>query len=196
MKDFVRNNLMIVVSVALPLLVVAFFAVATLLPRAAVEPPAWNLIFAMQTAPNRAPLEPLQFTVDVANGRLRARAWPADPPIRQGLPRIFEYVSADGTLRETSLELPDGFEAAPGGTSIPVPDYADREIVSTLTAPDGWRFDASYRSGGGLFRELFGAGRRRYGPRITRDGASLAIDLPSIEPYYYAASSFVGWAEP
>ncbi|MCA9502143.1 MAG: hypothetical protein H6748_16630 [Spirochaetaceae bacterium] len=195
MKRFLRENLMIVVSIALPLLVVGAFALATLLPRALVEPPTWDLVLAVDAWQPQAAAKPRRVVVDVSEGQLRAHVFALSPGHNDELPRLFEYRAADGSVHEIEIVVPVGVEPGEEGTEVVVPELAGRPLITTLTAPDGWQFDASRSAGGGLFRELFGSGSRRQPTRISKRGAILEIELPSETPYSYYGVRFLGWVE-
>lgn len=198
MKTFIRDNLMIVISVALPVLVVVLFALATVLPGLYVDPPMHNLVLAMD-GPGVASTEiPVRLELRVSDGALRAQVYQLEdqtPALGRRLasrPRLFEYLAASDTVREIEIELPDNVTTLPDGSEIPIPELAGVRLVTTLRAPDGYELDLR-RSGRGLFREIFGVGGGGQRPRIRKDGAVVGIDLPLTQPYYYGNARFIGW---
>lgn len=193
MKRFIRDNLMIVSSIALPVFVVVFFALATIVPRYVADPPMHNLVLAMETSAPGSTSPQVRVTLDVIEGRLRARAERIEQNQRGSVPRIFEYVAADATIREIAISLPDDIAASEQGSEIPIPEFFDRRLSTTLTAPDGYAFEQFRSGGGGLFRDFFGGGRRQMAPRLRKGSAVIDIDIPSAEPYYYYSLRFIGW---
>lgn len=198
MKAFLRDNLMIVVSVALPVVVIVLFALASVVPRLYVDPPRHNLLLALEGGPYETSRVPVRVELVVTDGRARARVfqveYPAGSPLRPSVPvaRLFEYVAASGTVREIPIDLPADAAALADGTEIPVPEVADARLVTTLRAPDGYEFQLG-RESGGLLVEVFGGNRRGPAPRLRKNGAVVAIDLPTPDPYYYGNVRFLGW---
>lgn len=191
-KRFVRENLMIVVSVALPVAVVLLFALATAIPRWLVEPPRYDALIA-SAAPTYGGELPVRLEFDVMNGRLRLRAFELPDGARASAPRLFEYVAAQRAVREITFRLPDELEALADGAPIDLPLLADRRIDRALEAPDGYVFEQRAAGGGGLFTELFGVGRGRYAARLRKNGAAVPVRLPVDAPNYYYGLRFLGW---
>lgn len=199
MKGLIRDNPMIAVSVALPVVVVAVFALAQFAPRLYVDPPAHNLVLALDSGGIDEVEIPVRIDLSVADGALRAQVYPVENELRALArsvaykPRLFEYLAATDTVREIEIELPDDVETLPAGTEIPIPELDGVELVTTMRAPDGYELELRPNRGGGLFRELFGAGGRDWRPRIGKDGAVIEIDLPLAQRYYYGGIRFIGW---
>jgi len=191
---WLRDNVMIAVSIALPLLIVALFAVASLVPNLLADPPAYDLVLVMDAPYAESTPSPVRVELTVSDERLRARVYAPGDNERPFLPRIFEYVAATGSVREIAVVLPDGVEQLPDGAEIPIPELARRRLVTTVQAPDGYTFEQYRRGGGGLFVELFGAGSRGYEVRLTKGSAVTRVRIPSLEPYAYYNIRFAGWA--
>ena len=122
MKAFIRDNLMIVVSVALPLLVVVVFALATLVPRWLVEPPQYDFLMTAEWPGSRGAL-PVRIDMSVTDGKLRVRAFRLENGGRAYAPRLFEFVAATQSVREIMLDWPDDLTDLPDGTVIGVPEF-------------------------------------------------------------------------
>lgn len=199
MKGLIRDNPMIAVSVALPVVVVAVFALAQFAPRLYVDPPAHNLVLALDSRGIDEVEIPARIDLSVANGELRAQVYPIGDEIGAlgggrnvaYKPRLFEYLAASDTVREIEIELPDDVENLPAGTEIPIPELDGVELVTTMRAPDGYELELRPNRGGGLFRELFGAGGRDWRPRIGKNGAVIEIDLPLAQRY--GGVRVIGW---
>jgi len=191
-KAFIRDNLMIVVSVALPLLVVVVFALATLVPRWLVEPPQYDFLMTAEWPGSRGAL-PVRIDMSVTNGKLRVRAIKLENGERAYAPRLFEFVAATQSVREIMLDWPDDLTDLPDGTVIGVPEFDSRRIDPSQRAPDGYAFERLDDRGGGIFTELFGAGRRNYAARLRKDGAVVRVRVPVDVPSYYYGLAFLGW---
>ena len=201
MGPFIRNNLMIVASIALPLLIVALFALANVIPRWLTEPPTFGFIVLSQTN-SREIRAPVELRIDASQGQLRARVFSLENNTNtysnQGyLPRVFEYMPGETLLHEIRYELPDNAESLQDGAELDLANITGRAIVTTDQAPDGYIYDRNYNRGGrGLFSELFGGGYRDSSIRLQKDGASVPIRLPSdIAPYGYYNLQYLGWLD-
>ena len=196
-QSFWHKNLTLVVGVSLPVLLVLLFWIAMLIPRMTVSPPEYDLVLASRYYNQEG--RQLNGTLDfrVEEGRLFARftedpnyARPVNnmPAIAIPVPRLYYFESAAGNLREIDFDLPDDLA---DGAMIPIAELADRTLVAESTAPDGYRFDNSYRGSRGF---LFFFDGYRYHAKIEKDGR--AVKIPSIDRNdYYGSYELVGWAD-
>lgn len=190
MKVFLRENLMIVVSVALPLLVAIFFALATVLPGLFAPPPRHDLLMSLHGRSTGRNTE-LNIRFALEEGRVRVMAIKPERPYAHDMPRLFRYDHLKDEVTEIAIPLPgetSGFEQE---TEIPVPELEDLTVVDTLVAPDGYEFRGR-RHSGGLMTDLFGASRYRTDVSIAKNGAIRRIRLPASD-YWYNDIRFVGW---
>ena len=190
MKAFLRKNLLIVVSVALPLLVVIFFALASVLPGLYATPPAYDLLLTHQGRV-LATDSPVKINLSVKAERLSATLVKSDETSYSNNPRLFRYDHVSGEVREIDIPIPENIAELPEGSEIPVPELAGLKISSALRAPDGYEF-RGYRRGGGLMMELFGGNRYRSDVTIAKDGAIVRLRLPASD-YWYGDVRFLGW---
>jgi hypothetical protein len=187
-----RDNVFLFAAVALPLLVVGLFLVASAVPRWTVEPPGYDLVIRADGGyqPDQA-----QVLVGfrVREGRVVAEVQPAAPntyPQRPSL-YLFDHVTAD--VRELPLDLP--LRLAEGETLrvVPIEALAKREVLDGPNAPDGYAFDLRYRRGPGVVGELFGMGRYDAGAAVVKGGRVVPLMIPP--PQRYSIQS-IGWLAP
>jgi len=190
MKTFLRENMMIVVSIALPLLVVIFFALASVLPGLYSTPPAFDLLLTLQDRANTK-TSPVKIDLVVRDERLRAIVVKLDNPGYENNPRLFRYDHLANEVREISISIPGNIAELDEGTEVPIPGFADLEISDVLRAPDGYEFRGRQR-GGGLMMEMFGGSRNRADVSVAKNGAIIRIRLPESD-YWYNNIRFVGW---
>ena len=190
MKSFLRKNLMIVVSIALPLLVVIFFALATVLPGLFATPPAYDLFLTHQGRVF-ATESPVKISFVVNGERLSARIVKSNGSIYGNNPRLFRYDHVSGAVREISIPIPENISELPVGSELPVPELARLKISNTLRAPDGYEF-RGYRRGGGLMTEIFGGNRNRHDVTLAKGGAIIRLRLPASD-YWYNEVHFLAW---
>lgn len=190
MKTFLRENMMIVVSIALPLLVVIFFALASVLPGLYSTPPEYDLLLSHQGRAT-AKTSPVKISLTVEEGRLKALVVKTDGTNYQYNPRLFRYDHLTGEVVEIDIQLPENVAELIAGSEIPIPELAGRKISEALRAPDGYEFRGR-RRGGGLVTELFGGSRYRTDVSIAKNGAVIRVRLPASD-YWYNDVRLVGW---
>lgn len=181
---------MIVISIALPLLVVLFFALASVLPGLYSTPPAHDLLLSFQ---DRATSKAAQVRINlsVIDGQLKAVSSPLGNTYYDNYPRLFRYHHSSGEISEISIPVPDDIAELKEGTEIPIPALAGVRVSDKLRAPDGYEFSGS-RRGGGFITEMFGGSRNRNDVRISKNGAVVRVRLPTSD-YWYNNARFVGW---
>jgi len=182
--------MMIVVSVALPLLLILFFALASVLPGLYTAPPAYDLLLTLQGM-DTAKTARVRIDLTVTGGQLKAIARQSDGSYHDNYPRLFRYSHLTGEVREISIPTPENFSELKDGTDIPIPELAGLKVSDKLRAPDGYEFNGSGR-GGGFVTELFGGSRKRNDVRISKNGAVVRVRLPTSD-YWYNGARFVGW---
>lgn len=190
MKTFLRKNLMIVVSVALPLLLILLFALASLLPRLYTDPPAYDLLLTFQGV-STARTAQVKIDLTVTNGRVKAVASRVHDTYSGNYPRLYRYSHVTGEVTELSIPTPEDLGEVSDGMVIPIPELEGLRVSDKLRAPDGYEFNSG-RRGGGFMTEMFGAARQRNDVRISKNGAVVRVRLPDSD-YWYGGGRFLGW---
>lgn len=187
MKTFLRENLMIVVGISLPVLVTLLFVLASVLPGLYATPPAHDLLLTLhgRTSASQSTVR-LNFVLE--DHRVRVRVSKEDQPAYVSNPRLFRYDHASGEVREISISIP---EDTADGAELEVPGVSDLKVDGSLRAPDGYEFRGR-RRGGGLMTELFGGSRRNADVSIANNGAVIRIRLPTVD-YWYNEVRFLAW---
>lgn len=191
MHKFLRENLMIVVSIVLPLLVVIFFALASVVPAWFATPPAHDLLLTHQGA-TIATESPVKISLSVQGDGLKVLVVKSDGSNYGNNPRLFRYFPANGEVREIHIPISGELVDLPEGTEIPVPELSGLRVSSAIRAPDGYEFRGYRSRGGGLMMELFGGNRNRHSVTIAKDGAIVRVRLPASD-YWYNEVRFLGW---
>ena len=190
MKAFLRENLMIVVSIALPLLVAIFFVLASVLPRFYSTPPSHDLLLTLQGR-STASQSQLRIKFAVENQRIKVLAVKPKEPGYINNPRLFRYDHVSGEVREISMSIPEDMEVTDQQSEIQVAGITDLKVNGALRAPDGYEFRGR-RRGGGLMSELFGGSRHNTDVSIAKNGAVVKIRLPASD-YWYNDVQFLAW---
>lgn len=196
MKRFLKENLVLAMGVALPVLLVVFFLIATWLPSLFVASPKYDFLF--------------------SNGNIySAKGW-ISTRIENGRLKITERISNDNcnTYQEYKLYL---LEASTGNVrrlaNIPSPSSEarcrnpqplssyEREVLveqiknykfsSEPAAPDGYVLRISASGGGGFPFFYSGGWRNRFS--LYKNGRSVKIEMPDEEERRYYEVSAIGW---
>jgi hypothetical protein len=187
----VRENAFLVAAVALPLIVVGFFLVASAIPRWSVPAPAYDLLLqaSSYSDQNRA-----RVVVDfrVRDGRVQAVVRPLPPSNTYvpPLPKLYVFDHTTQSVREIPFDVPDvGENDQP--VTVPVPALARHRVMTDARAPDGYELQSRTRHGGGIVGDLFGM--RSYDDRVAlvKGARVVPIELPARQ-YGYSPSA-VGW---
>jgi len=187
---FVRSNRFLLAALALPVVVVVFFLLASAVPRWLVAPPAYDLVLRVgrpYTQP--APRTAVEF--DVRDGRLEAtvRSVPRDRYEQPWSLILFEHETMN--VREIRLDLP---EVREGGSpqTIAIDPFGGRRILPQAKAPDGYELKTGRTSGPGLVGDLFGMGRYDATAALVNKGRVVTIPLPQGYQYLSPVHA-VGW---
>ena len=183
--SFIKQNFSMVVGVALPVLLVLFFWLATIVPKMWVEAPQHNLIFTSDHYDYNAQLHgTVRF--DVKEGKLRAFFHEVGNQGYRQVPRLFYFNVTTESTREIVLDMPADLT---DGVAIEIPEMESHKFSNETRSPDGYTFDNSYRGRHGIF---FGGGGYRYHSKIEKDGRAIKIPMPSGDSSYQNLR-FLGW---
>jgi hypothetical protein len=182
-----RDNIILVAGIALPLIVMLFFLLALWIPRWLVAPPQHDLLFSGVSWSEKS-----IYTVNLIvteEGRLKARYFKqkeGQSPRR----RLFIYEHSTQDVREISIPRPLEENTTESETEREISGLAARTISTNRTAPDGYEF-----RGMQYIRNDFlwmGFGGRRSKLSIRKQGA--VVTIPTLSSYpYYNGTEFVGW---
>ena len=188
MSGFLRRNAFLVAAVTLPALVIALFAVATMVSRRSVAPPAYDLVFMVMRPYERGRTVVTDFIA--RDGRVHARLRALDEPYGSSW-ELLLFDHETGTVREIPFEAPDTVKGEM--ETVPVPAVANLRVSGDSTAPDGYALEARYGSSG-IVGNIFGMGGSRGRVSLVNDGRTVTLDLPA--PYrnvYVSSAQVVGW---
>jgi hypothetical protein len=189
---FVKDNLVLVIGLTLPILLMAVFLALSVLPDLA-DPPKYDLVFSSQDYPS-TPI-PISLRLVVKDGVLVAQyTRPAgqQQAFGGGWKKLFIYEASSRRVRQLTFGFPSDMHAIEGTREEPVASAAGLRLDTTLQSPDGYELSFGDGRGGGLMLEIFG-GSRRYEPRLRKGGRSVPITAAPGDPFAYGGVEFVGW---
>lgn len=188
-QEFLRRNAFLVAAVALPLVVIGFFLVATAIPRWTVPPPSYDLLFTTNDYSPSRPPELLEFTV--RGDRLQVTARPAPPNTHPARTRLWVFDHDTMAVREIPVEVPALARDGPPRT-IEVAALAGRRLLAQPQAPDGYEVREPNSSSPGIAGELFGMRNRDRRLSIVKDGRVVPIEIPPAQDRWISPV-FLAW---
>lgn len=198
MGKWIRQNLVLVAGIVLPVLLVAGFLVLERAPMALAEPPRYDFIAIGYRYDAQHPRR-FHLSFEVRDGRLQGRATPHGEgntwPNRQHA-AIFRYRAGQKAFDEIAWDLPDDLDDIEEPVTFEIDEIGDLRLDKARRSPDGYVFEyAGYRGRGGLLGELFGMGRRYDSAYVlSKNGAYFDLPAPPAGPYYYGHDMhFMGW---
>ena len=132
-------------------------------------------------------------TIRVRDGRVVAEFQPAAPNSYPQRPALYLFDHVTITATEVPLEVPASLDDGEKIRVVPVAALANRRVLDTTTAPDGYMFDHRYRRGPGIMGDLFGMNRYENAAAVVKNGRVVRIGISS--PYSYSVMP-VGWLAP
>jgi hypothetical protein len=191
-RRLLRDNAVLVAAFALPLVVVGFFLLATVIPRWVVPPPAHDLLLRSNRTYDGSRIA-ISVEFQVRDGRVEATVRPVTANTYSSLPALWLFDHKTMTIRQVPLDLPDQMSEGEAPRTIVVGALAGRRVVAQSQAPDGYEIRTRESSGGsGLIGDIFGM--RRYETRVSLVCRGRVIRVPVPPPAEYQTPMYaVGW---
>lgn len=181
-KNFIKQNLALSAGIALPILLIVLFFLASVVPKALTDPPQYELVFSGRTYSNNQPSDYVA-AYTVANGVLQVKVTKAKDTDYQRN-RLYIYDPKTSVIRDITPPLDSA------GT-FAIKETAGSSIDTANIAPDGYAFESGYDHSGGMPMEIFGGGYRDGGLRLEKDGYRFKIPYDKRNSFYDAG--FIGW---
>lgn len=188
MKNWIKENLVLVIGLTLPLLLIVLFFAATVIPKMTGTPPQYEVLFSVQdyTGQNKQ-----DYIVDfkVKDKQLMIKTKKADDKsYSYNSKKLMAYDAKTEVMREISIDdskFSDGAE-------ILLEETKNMTIDTAMQAPDGYMLENQGYSGTGLIGGLFGGGYRNHGYRLKKGNVGYKINMQQ-NNHYYDQLSFIGW---
>jgi len=196
---FIKENFVLVVGLALPVLLMIAFMIFATLPQKLSDPPQFDLVFStsdFNTAPGNLPVS-VNFVV--RDGKLKAQYVAYDPPGSSGnhWRNLYLYEAGTAKVRQLTFGYPQDMENITGTREDEVEATQGLTLDTTLQAPDGYQLSYEGYSRSGLFNDLFWGGGYSNEPRLSKGSSSLRLALDDSNTHlYYGDVQFLGWVTP
>ena len=197
MKHWIKQNLVLLGGIVLPVLLIGGFFVLGNLPRQLADPPQYDFLLVGYRYDYRHPAN-YYLDFEVRDGRLTGKVIPKDANntgYNRQTAAIFRYRAATDTFEEIEYDLPEGLEDLGDAVPLSMPHTSGLKLDKRNRSPDGYTFEyLGYRGSGGLLGELFGM-RRRYDSDyvLRKDNAYFDLPTPSGDTWYQNDLHFMGW---
>lgn len=189
-----RDNAFIVAAIALPVLVAAFFLIASAVPRWTVPLPTSDAILKVD-GPYDASTPATSVDFSVHEDRVVAIVKPVDSNGYAWSRRTLLVVDhATLAAKEIPFTAPDRLTEGEKERVIVVDALATTPVSTAAEAPDGYAMRTRNTSGGpGLIGGIFGMGSYRQRITLFSRGRAVNITLPAPFTDAYRPITFVGW---
>lgn len=192
MKNFIKENLVLVLGLTLPLLLILLFFVATVIPKAFGTPPQYEMLFSTSRYDYQ---DPPEYALDfvVKDQKLIVKSHKNNNKDQRGYysKLLMAYDGKTETVREINIDLAKAASLANGNEAV-LEETSSWTIDTSRVSPDGYALDGpSYRDGG-LVGGIFGGGYQNNGFRLKK--GSVGYKIPETHgAYYYNQAHFIGW---
>lgn len=197
-KNFFKDNFVLIVGLALPVLLMIGFMVASSLP-ALGDPPKYNLVFSVSDYRNNQPI-PVSVNLVVKDGVLVAQYSKLKDSNNYGYywRKLYLFDAKTQRVRELEFGLPQNIDQITGISEEAVAATKGMKLSTELKSPDGYELSDSYYRHGGLFNEIFfGWGRNSSGTTITNGSRNVKLSPDDGRTYFYnGQAQFIGWVNP
>lgn len=197
LKNFIKENLALTAGIALPVLLMLFFVLSTMIPQGVVEPPKYDLVFSVDDY-SGSQGNGLGVDFAVQDNVLKVQYTHKDKDSYYMRKRLYYFKSSEKSVREITPGLPADSDKINGTVSYPVAETSGKTIDTRLESPDGFTMNYDGYSRSGLFNDMFGGGYRyRNQLRLIKGSGSIAVKAPEgTTPFYYNQAHFIGWVTP
>jgi hypothetical protein len=195
MKAFLKENAVLIISLSLPLALVALFSIVQIASNIGIADPQHAVIFATgNNNPN------VGYNVYIKNNEIHyTYQAPAQKQSNYNYydnnkPRVFIYDPIN--KKRTELESPTVTDYQKN-IDVVLKDVPSGTLLTNIESPDGYILETNYSRNGNVFSEIFGGynNRSRYDLSLKKNGKRIAV--PSIESssynYYDRNARFLGW---
>lgn len=198
MGKWIKENLVLVSGIVLPVLLVGGFFILSKAPGMLADPTQYDFLLVGYSYDYQHQSNYF-LTFEVRDGHLTGKAVPKaenNTNHNQQKARIFRYSAQDNSFEEMVYELPEGLENIEEAVPLQLGETGALTLDKRSKSPDGYQFEfVGYRGRGGLLGELFGM-RRHYESAyiLKKDGATFDLPNPSSDHLGYQYNlHFMGW---
>jgi hypothetical protein len=198
MGKWIKENLVLVSGIVLPVLLVGGFFILSKAPRILADPPQTDFLLVGYSYDYQHQSNYF-LTFEVRDGHLTGKAVPKtenNTNYNQQKARIFRYSAQNNSFEEIAFDLPEALDSIEESVPLQLGETGTLTLDKRSKSPDGYQYEfVGYRGRGGLLGELFGM-RRHYESTyiLKKDGAYFDLPDPSSDHHSYQYDlHFMGW---
>ncbi len=187
MRNFIKENLVLVIGLALPVLLIVLFFAATVTPKMYSTPPQYEVLFSVQDYGYQNKPD---YTIDfnVKNQQLMVKVKKTDSKDNYyNSKKLMAYDAKNEVMREITIDTSQFSD----GAEILLAETNNMTIDTAMVAPDGYVMENQHYGNNGLVGGLFGGGRNN-GYRLKKGSVGYKINTLQ-NNYYYDQLHFIGW---
>ncbi|ACT47755.1 hypothetical protein [Methylotenera mobilis] len=189
MKNFIKENLVLVVGLTFPLLLILIFFASTVIPKAMSAPPQYEVLFTTKSYDYQNTVD-YMLDFSVKNQKLMVSAKKHEgKDINYDVKRLMVYDAKTDTVREIAIDMS---QVSATAGAVALHETENMVIDTAIVSPDGYTLDGPSYGGGGLMGGLFGGGNRDGGFRLKKGNVGYKIPHTQ-QHYYYNQVQFIGW---
>lgn len=192
MRQFLKENLMLMLGILLPLLLILAFYLAALLPKLLIQPPRYDLLYMTSPYPHDG------LNIKILQGKIQL--W-ISPQLRKGalpMPHLFLFEAKTQSSREIPLSIPkeSSNSVRPNAPELlAVPELQALNFDTQNTSPDGYTAENPTPNYGTLASILvFAHAQRNF--LITKRGHTVNISDKNPSIKNQKSIKFIGWVLP
>lgn len=192
-KNFIKDNFVLIVGLALPVLLMFGFMLAANVPQVISDPPKYGLVFAITEYPNYSGGMPVGVKLYVKDGVLKAQytKTPAGS-YSNTWKKLYLYDAAERKVKVLPLPYPPDMDKIESMREETVEATKDMKLDTTTQAPDGYELTTDYYGRSGLLGDIFWGGGSSSEP-VLKKGTSRVRLSDSRTSFNYMSPEFVGW---
>jgi hypothetical protein len=201
-RNFFKDNFVLVVGLALPVVLIIGFLIASNVPQVLSDPPQYDLVFSTTDYPPNANNIPVSVRLVVKDGVLKAQyartaVAPGSYPYNTWK-KLYIYEANRQKVRQLTFGFPADIDAITGTKEETVDATKDMKFDTTLQSPDGYELSYDGYSRSGLLNEVFwGGGGYGREPRLKKGSSTVRLTTGDSNTYFsYGDLQFIGWAIP
>lgn len=188
--SLIKENLVLIAGLILPVLLILVFTLARALPEKAVASPEYKAVYAQQSWDSG-----YTYVFDIKNdGKLSISYKAPSPSSYDSKPEgrnatLYIFDAANDDLKTITIERPT---LKKGQTSAPVKvsELEDLKLIKDTKAPDGYIFQEESWKRSSLVTEIFSYNNNRTPNALYKDGRIIPLRMNDNS---YGSFSFIGW---
>ncbi|TAL39406.1 MAG: hypothetical protein EPN97_02670 [Alphaproteobacteria bacterium] len=194
-KDFFKDNFVLIVGLALPVVLMVGFMLAQSMPAAMTDPPQYDLIFSAQDYQSKN--LPVNVLLVVKDGTLKAQYTKVANPQYPSTMwyKLYRYDAKTQQVSELPFGYPEDMDKIETTREDTVEATKNLKLSTNLTSPDGYEMSYETNRHHGLVNEiLWDFGNHSSEMRLRKGAASVRLTTGNNQyPFYYGSANFVGW---